>query len=124
MIVPFDIDAHLGEVNGWSIARGEALTTPEMLPKVGFIVEGVAAGWLYQTDSALGIIENFVTNPEAPARRRWVAVDELATALERHAKSLGIQALKITTGHRSIGRIAIRHGCAYLGPAHVLSKEV
>ena len=124
MIVPFDADAHLGEVNEWNRAQRVPAVAPTMLPRVGFIVPGVAVGWLYQTDSAMGLIENFVTNPGAPRRDRWEAISEIALALAHHAKSVGIQALKITTGHRSLGRIAIRHGCVYQGPAHVLSKEV
>ena len=124
MLAPFDMVAHLGEVQGWAIGQGVEPMAPESLPKVGFIEPGVAAGWLYGTDSTVGFLEQFVTNPGAPLKARYAAVDAIAAALMAHARRTGITRVVAMTSHRSIGRIALRHGFRYAGPMHVLSAEV
>jgi hypothetical protein len=124
MLSPFDRELHLGEVQRWAINQGVEPMAPDSLPAAGVIEPGVAVGWLYQTDSKVGFLEQFVTNPEAPGRARLAAVDAIASALMAQAKGLGITKVVAMTRHRSIGRIAIRHGFTYAGPMHVLAAEV
>jgi hypothetical protein len=124
MVQPFDPAQHLAEVTAWRGSRGDPTFTADILPRVGFIEPGVAAGWMYQTDSRVGFLEEFVTNPKASGKARHAAVDEIGLALIAHAKSLGLLRLFVHTAHRSIGRMCIRRGFAYRGPSHVLSVEV
>lgn len=123
MLSPWDPDQHLGMVQNWAKARDVDLRV-EDLPRIGFLANGAAVGWLYQTDSGVGYLETFITNPNVSPRERARAVDEVATALIHQARGLGLTKLVSMTGHRSIGRMAIRHGFAYAGPMHVLRMEV
>lgn len=122
-MVPYDASAHLGAVSEWSQAQGTGAVEAGHLPRCGFVVDGVAAGWLYRTDSGLGLIEHFITNPSAPLKARHAAVNQIGEAIIEEAKRLGISRLLTMTPHRSIGRMAIRHGFQYLGPMHVLTLE-
>jgi hypothetical protein len=85
---------------------------------------GVAVGWLYQTDSGVGLLEQFVTNPKAPGKDRHAAVDEIGLALLAEAKRLGLSRVLLHTSHRSIARMCLRRGFTYRGPTHLLSVEV
>jgi hypothetical protein len=122
MLTPFDPEQHLEVVQAWSAAHG-APCVLETLPANGFISDA-AAGWLYLTDSSVGFIEHFVTNPAASLRARHGSVGEIGDALVGVARGLGVRRLISMTAHRSIGRIMRRHGCLYLGPMHVFSLEV
>lgn len=122
MLTPWDPVQHLEVVRPWAAARGFDLRD-DTLPAVGFLSDDAAVGWLYQTDSGVGLIESFVTNPAAPPKSRHAAVDEIGVALISEARHLGITRLLTMTPHRSIGRMAIRRGFTYLGPMHVLTLE-
>jgi hypothetical protein len=124
MLTPFDAEIHMEAVRGWAVAQGIEPMLDEILPRVGIIKPGVAVGWLYQTDSGVGLIEQFVTNPKAPGRDRHAAVDEIGIALLGEAKRLGLVRVFLHTSHRSIARMCLRLGFQYRGPTHVLSVEV
>src|SRR5712692_7696099 len=53
----------LAEMNEWYARRGMAPMDPAHLPTIGYIEPGVAAGFMYVTDSKLVFLENYVANP-------------------------------------------------------------
>lgn len=124
MVAPFNIDAHLGDVQRWAIQQGVEPPAPDILPAVGLMVPDVAAGWLYQTDSRVGFLEYFLTNPLAPLVARHTAISAIAVELIAKAKALGLARVVSMTSHRSIGRISMRLGFSYIGPMHLLRLEV
>jgi hypothetical protein len=124
MLTPWDPEAHLADVNAWHVAQGSQAQPVEVFPAVGYVEPGVAAGWLYQTDSAVAFLETFVANPAAPKVSRWRAMNRIGVALERAARHLGVRRLIATTKSRGMSLIAIRNGGTYLGPFHVLTKEI
>jgi hypothetical protein len=123
MLTPWDPEQHLEMAQAWAAVRGVDLRD-DILPRVGFISDGAAVGWLYQTDSGVGYLETFVTNPSAPLRSRARAIDEVGMALISAARRLGITRLVTMTAHKSIGRMCIRRGFGYAGPMHILQLEV
>lgn len=80
-----------GEVKGWFDARGIDHIREPLLPDIGFIEPGVAAGFLYQTDSGVCILEGFVTNKDAEGPLRNKALNEVISECMRTAKELGFQ---------------------------------
>ena len=123
MLTPWDPEQHFDKAVAWASARGVELRD-DIIPRIGFVSDDAAIGWLYQTDSGLGLLETFVTNPEATPKARHAAVDEVGVALIEEAKHLGITRLVTMTSHRSIGRMCLRRGFSYSGPMHVLRLEV
>jgi len=82
--------ADLPEVNSWYAARGRPVVPRAALPATGRIVPGVAAGFLYLTDSRLALLEGFISNPTAGLRSRARAIDQITVALLREAKRRGV----------------------------------
>jgi hypothetical protein len=123
MLTPWDPEQHLEMATAWAASRGVEVRD-DILPRVGFVSDNAAIGWLYQTDSGLGLLETFVTNPAASVRARHRAVDEVGRALISESRKLGITRLVTMTSHKSIGRMCIRRGFGYTGPMHVLRLEV
>lgn len=71
----------LAIVNGWFKGHGQRKLTPDELPKTGAIVDDVAAGFLYLTDSSVSFLENFVSNPKASDRDVAKAIDKMVNEL-------------------------------------------
>lgn len=90
-------DADYRVVREWY--RGWTLSIPprELLPDTGRIVPGVCAGFLYLTNSGIGLLENYISNPEASKELRDEGLDELTHSLLALAKENGVVALRCET---------------------------
>lgn len=94
-------------LNGWLDGHGKpANLTENELPAVGLIVDDVAAGFLYVTDSSVAFLENFVSNPKAPKRKVREAVDEIIKRLMIFAHEAGISRLVGLTTRKSMAKRA------------------
>jgi hypothetical protein len=107
-------ELHFDEVNSWFQARTEVLT-PESLPKVGFIIPGKAAGFLYQTDSSISWIENLVAAPGLPKDERNELIDIIVRTVSDEARRLGFKVLLGYTVLDVVVQRAQRHGFDYVG---------
>lgn len=106
----------LSEVNGWLGSRGLPGLSADRLPRVGFIVPGVACGFLVRTEvHGVALLDAFVANPAAPARERRAAILEVARAVLGIADGFGVRRLTLTTWSRGIGRLATELGFAPCG---------
>lgn len=94
------------------------------LPKVGLIEDGVAAGFLYQADGGLGLIDGYVSNPEASSTERHKALNEITVELMRIANENGITNVIALTKDPSIAIRATMHGFKDLGLYCLFTKEV
>ena len=75
-------------VSNWWVLHGEVPPIEALYPQTGFIVENVAAGFLYRTDSAMAMIEMIIYNPQARRDIRQKALDEVIEAIILEAKAL------------------------------------
>lgn len=98
------------EVCGWYLGHGETPPLAEFLPGTGRIVPEVAAGFLYRTDAAIGFIDGFIGNPDAPAAEVAEALEKILLSLEDAARRLGMKVIYGNTRNASITRIARRLG--------------
>jgi hypothetical protein len=103
---------YLPVLNAWLSAHHKNGIEARDLPALGFIEPGIAAGFLYQTDSSFGIMENFVANPEAQGRAVFFAINEIIQALCDAAQEHGIEKIFAFTQHRSMFRRVLDHGFA------------
>lgn len=78
---------HFSEVSTWYEARGVRIT-PDSLSHTGFIVPGIAAGFLMLTDTSACILEPFIANPEATAEERDDALNTIIAKLILEAKAM------------------------------------
>lgn len=86
----------------WWKAHEWTPVNPEMLPKTGYIIDDLCAGFLYTTDSCVGLIEWIVSNPKADKINKNIALDLLISEISREAKSRGMKILHTTTAHAAL----------------------
>lgn len=116
-----DID----EINGWYAARGLPRLEPWAFPSMGLVEPGVAAGFLYRTDSGLALLEGIVTNPAASASSRHAALTAIGAELVAEAKRAGIKRLLGICRDRGIAERAIaHHGMRPVGVYGLVAREV
>lgn len=94
------------------------------LPEVGFIVPDVAAGFLYQTDSSVAMIENYITNPNSSYEVRQEALDSITGALIGEATERGFERIVALTTAQSIFNRAKRFGFQSVGAFYVLRLDL
>lgn len=92
-------------------------------PQVGFIVDGVAAYFLYSTDSVCCWLENMVTNREAEKEERKRALDLIVDAILSEARSLGFKVAYATTKNISAAKRAKTLG-AHIATNHLLITKL
>jgi hypothetical protein len=68
-------------INKWLHAQGHPLVSYWDLPKMGFIIPGVCAGFVRQVEGNYGILDGLVSNPLVSAKTRHKAMDSLFTQL-------------------------------------------
>jgi hypothetical protein len=85
----------------WDHHKFEGMV-PAMLPRIGYVVEGVCAGFLYQTDSAFALFEWVISNTESDKEIRRAGLDLLITAAAQEAQNLGFKVLYSTIKHPAL----------------------
>lgn len=97
---------------------------PRLLPTIGLIAPGLAAGFLYLTDSAIGIIDNFVTHKQAEREARNAALDEIVETLVGAAKGADCDIVKCDTQLYAIKQRATAHGFDCIGSYQVFVRSI
>lgn len=69
----------------------------EMLPKIGFIVPGIAATFLYMMENNLSWSDGTITNLNASRSERQEAIVKLFEEIEKAAKAAGIKYILSST---------------------------
>lgn len=115
---------HIDQISEWHRLQ-EAAPLCSVIPPVGFIEEGVAAGFLIQTDSGFAMLDGYVSNPEAPSEVRheaFLAITErlLEAAREKECKMV----LAISRDPSIICRATTLHDFKDLGLYCLLNREV
>lgn len=83
-------DRDFEEVRSWYIKRGIVMEARD-LPQTGFIVPGIAAGFIMKTDTSCCILEPFIANPFTLKGSREVALDSIFENLIKEAQDLGFK---------------------------------
>jgi hypothetical protein len=82
----------------------------QFLPQSGFVVEGVAMGFMYRTDSKLALIENLAANPKLPRDTVTAGLDAVVSAIADEGRALGFEVLIGYTNVNAVIQRALRHG--------------
>ncbi len=72
--------------------------SPDNFPKTGFIVEGIAAYFMYKTDSDVCFLENLISNKQAAPEDKDKAINLIIEAILKEAKESGFKVAYATTG--------------------------
>lgn len=90
---------------GW-----EANYDKDLFPPLGFIVPGVCAYFIYETNSKVCWLENMVRNPEVPKEVADKGLELVATACLKEINTLGYKVAYATTASEAVIDRALRHG--------------
>lgn len=112
------------EINEWYSLRQMTPMRADIIPKVGYIVEGVAAGFLYQTDSSMCLFDGFIANPLAERHEREEGLDKITDALISQAEKLNFYSIVAMTKHEVIRERCRKYHFAPKGEYHVYVRGV
>ena len=82
----------------------------ETLPETGFIVDGIAAIFLYETNSKMCFIECLIRDKEATEEVSNKAIDLLIKHVLRYAKEQNYKFIMSNTKYDRVVEIAEKHG--------------
>jgi hypothetical protein len=94
----------------WYTDRGLIPPMHQILPSLGYIVDECVMGFVYKTDSCLGLIDGIISNPQSNIRKRVNSLSLLYFILINRAKDAGITHLMGISDRRSTGRMAMKFG--------------
>jgi hypothetical protein len=109
------------EVNSWYKKRGLPEVESAILPKNGFICHGVAAIFVYLTDSNIAMVEGLISNPDVSPLQRGRAVRSLVDAAYAFSLTLRKKVLVILNTD-SVNRLALSLGYKSIGTYELLIK--
>lgn len=98
------------EIESWYMTRSVAMPPETAFPKIGYIVPGIAAGFLIQTDTDLAVLEPFVSNPEKSIEDRDLALVLIMGKLVEKARSLGYRSVFGFSTHIGMVKRAVDMG--------------
>lgn len=106
------------QIKEWG-AKWGAEYQEDQFPSIGFVVDGIAAYFLYQTDSAVCWLENMVSNRGVPKEEVDRALDLIVDAILNEALVLGYKLAYATTNISKVATRAKASGAA-LCPNQIL----
>ena len=115
---------HYSQIKEWFALRELPVPSHHSLPTNGFIVPGVAAGFIYLTDSDVSILDCFISNPLTTDVDRDEALDSIAKHLIACAELHDTKILICNTVLKAIKDRAVYLGFTDTGMHFSLAKEL
>lgn len=107
----------------WWAAR-KIVMAEDVLPPTGFIVPGIAAGFLIKTDTSCCIIEPFIANPRANKEDRDAALNKIMLDLIEEARFLGFKRIFGFSSRESMIERALNCGYVIVEESTTVCKEL
>ncbi len=98
------------EISVWWKNQGWPGVPQDHLPETGFVVEGIASGFLYKTDSKIAWLEFIIANPSTTKEERSEALDLIIDKLLETAKELNFKNVFSTAQHPKLLERYQKHG--------------
>lgn len=103
----------------WGVTYDE-----DQFPNVGFIIDGIGAYFLYQTDSTVCWLENMVTKRGVDPETKRKALDLLVDAILTEAKAQGFAVAYATTDIISVAKRARENGAGIRPAQFLITKDL
>jgi hypothetical protein len=124
VLARYFLDTDFDQISKWYVARGKKLPDKSLYPYIGIIVDDVAAGFLVKTETSLGIIDGYISNPESNPKVRSAALNDITEGLIDCAKLIGIRYLKCESQSEAIKKRAIDNGFKSAGMFELFGLEI
>lgn len=112
------------QINAWNAMRFMPKIDEWFFPKIGFVVDNIAAGFIYQTDSVLCFIDGYVSNPDSNRLDRKAAFDLITNNLLIIAKEFGFKSVLAYTQHPAIKERCEKYDFNLKGRYDLYVKEI
>ena len=112
------------QLTRWFKHRDMPVPPFEILSNHGYIVDDVAAGFIYLTNSSMAIIDCYVTNPESDKNTRDNALNWITIHLTAYAKNSGFKYIKCDSKIQEVINRAKKFGFKEIGQFTSLAKEL
>lgn len=106
----FDMKLDWGQMASWYEDWGLDVPEKEFFPETGYVVDEVAAGFLYKTDSGLAMVESYISNPHISKELRGKALDSITEMLIDSARICGFKFVMAVSSIEAIINRAVIHG--------------
>jgi len=111
------------EVSGWAKERGQEYSA-DLLPPTGVIIPGIAAYFLYTTNSKTCFLENLISNPNTSSIERDKAIEVVTHTLVRFAREQGYTVAYACTNAPIVVLRALRQGASAKGGYTLLQLKL
>ena len=108
----------------WCNHRDVVAPPKDLLSSVGFIVDDVACGFIYLTNSSVAILDCFISCPHSDKKIRDKALNLITIELTAYAKNSGCRLIKCDSKIREVINRAYDHGFKEIGQFTSLVKEI
>ena len=98
------------DISRWCALRDVAPPPEWALPENGFFSPDLAAGFLILTDTKVGIIDFYISNPLADKVMKSRALDRITQKLLEIAKDNDLKMVICSTKNEAIKKRALRNG--------------
>jgi hypothetical protein len=105
-----DLQKDYEKVANWWIDYGRPPVPARFLPDTGFIIDDLAACWVYKTNSIVVCLEPMIGNPNANKTLRGQAVNRLFETVVKYSKEIGAEAVVALSAHPTLPAVAAQHG--------------
>ena len=120
----FDLTYDFDAISAWYLARGLPVIPATSYPLHGFVEPNIAAGFLYLTDSDIGLVEGLISNPAASKIAAARALDQILNGLVGLATKLRVKRLLGFSKLDSTRRLSERHGFKHSSYYAMQTKEL
>lgn len=119
----YDRETDFSHIKAWGDEWG-AEYIKEQFPTVGYIVDGVAAYFLYCTDSSVCWLENLISKRGIDEKTRENALNMIFDAILEEARELGYKIAYATTDNVAVAKRAKEHGAFLKVNQILLTKDL
>lgn len=125
MIKIYDKQKDYKKIAKWWIDHGQVPCHPDLLPNLGFIIDDIVAGFIYQTDSSTVYFESIVSKKDSDKEERRKALKILIETVCNTSKEMGYKQLIFHTVYPHLKKLGEEFGCkAFDGSNERFFKEL
>ena len=123
MVREFELSKDYETVYRWWVLHEQNPIPEDALPTYGLIDQEVAAGFLLVTDSTVGFLDFYVSNPQSNPKDRGRVLNMITQGLIEQSRKMGIKYLHCSSALPAVKNRAMKHGFEYIGEFSFFSRS-
>jgi len=108
MVRFFDKEKDYNTIAKWWIEHDQVPCPKDLLPNLGFIVDDLVVGFIYQTDSEIVFFESIVSKKDSDKEDRKEALNAIIDMSCKVSKEMGYSRLIFHTAYPSLKELGIK----------------